>query len=170
VGDQKYEIDKRYPGTVTAATVFVEEVPALLLVGLHLRYRKDAEGNFVGHPASDLKKLKKDLKMLVDANEMPIIVAGDFNFDLEHEEEGFPVPRVLERLATGDRKLQNPFPNGLQGTFQQDWEDGGAFNLDYIFLSMSLADRVTEAKGGFEFFDDALKLSDHVPVLVEVAI
>lgn len=167
-GIQKHELDAQFPGTLTAATMHLDNSPFATLIGLHLRYRKDKKGNFVGHPVSDLQKHKKDFQALVESNDLPLIIAGDFNFDLEDEEIGFPVPRIFERLAKGDRKLQNPFPTGLKGTFQQDWENGGAFNLDFIFLSKCLNERVVDARGGFEHFEEAIELSDHVPVLVEL--
>jgi len=168
VGEPRYELDTLFPGTLTAAMVHLADLPFAIVIGLHLRYRKDKNGDFVGHPAGDLLKLKKDLIAIASSTELPLIIAGDFNFDIEDEEIGFPVPRILERLAKGDRKLQDPFSEGLKGTFQQDWEDGGAFNLDFIFLSKCLNDRLVAARGGFEHFEHALKLSDHVPVLVEI--
>lgn len=170
IGELKYELDTQFPGSLTAAAVLVNDIPLATVVGLHLRYRKNSEGTFVGHPANDLAELRKDLKALADASELPLIIAGDFNFDIEDEEIGSPVPNMLSRLATKERKLQSPFRQPLKGTFQQDWANGGAFNLDYMFLSKSLNDHVALAKGGFGDFENALELSDHAPLLVELAI
>ena len=168
IGESQKELDTLFPGTLTAAMVNVANKPVAVVIGLHLRYRKDKNGDFVGHPVDDLLRLKNDLHEIASSTDLPLVIAGDFNFDIEGEEIGYPVPRMLVRLADKEQRIENPFPNGMQGTFQQDWEGGGEFNLDYIFLSKSLNRRVTLARGGFEHFRDALELSDHVPVLVEI--
>jgi hypothetical protein len=40
--------------------------------------------------------------------------------------------------------------------------------MDYLYLSKSLAQKVTERRGGINDFPTALALSDHAPLLLEI--
>ncbi len=63
VGKKKYEIDAKFPGSLTAADVWVNDEYFACVVGMYLPYRKDANKDFIGHPTADLVDLKKTLRI-----------------------------------------------------------------------------------------------------------
>ena len=157
-----HELDTQFPGTFTAADLFIGEQCVASVVGLHLRYRKNKDKEFIGHPESDLDKLKKDFVELLDDRGKPLIVAGDFNYDMEE------TPRVFNRIGKRKLKLVDAFENQPQATFEQDWGERNWFRMDYMFLSKMLDDCVTYRKSGNIDFSAALTMSDHSPLLIEI--
>lgn len=155
-------LDTKFPGTFTAADLIIGDRPAATIIGLHLRYRKDKDGRFKGHPENDLDALKKDFEAVVGDRRLPLIITGDFNFEMEE------MPSVLKRLCKGDLGLVDAFATCEQATFEQAWEERNWFRIDYMFLSKSLDDKVVARRGGNIEFASALEVSDHSPLLVEV--
>lgn len=162
VGPNEYELDTKFPGTFTAADLFINDESIATIVGLHLRYRKDKAGNFVGHPGSDLDALKKDFEALFADRQQPLIIAGDFNEDMED------FPKVFKKLGKGDLSLVDAFAEQPQATFQQDWGERDWYRMDYVFLSKVLNNAVTVRMGGNVQFGSALEMSDHSPLLIEL--
>ena len=163
VGDNnEYELDTKFPGTFTAADLFVNDECVATIVGLHLRYRKDKSGAFIGHPGSDLDALKKDFQELFADRQKPLIIAGDFNEDMEE------FPKVFKKLCEGDLSLVDAFEGQPQATFQQDWGEKDWYRMDYVFLSKVLNNAVVSRTGGNVQFASALEMSDHSPLLVEL--
>ena len=161
-GDKKYVLDSQFPGTFTAADLFVHDQCIATIVGLHLRYRKDKSGKFVGDPEDDLDALKKDFEHLHKDRQKPLIVAGDFNYDMDQ------MPWAFKKLGRGDLALVDTFEHQPQGTFEQDWGERHWFRLDYMFLSKTLNNQVSYRQGGNPEFPTALDVSDHAPLLVEI--
>jgi exonuclease III len=158
VGKKKYELDTKFPGSLTAADVWVDDEYFACVVGMYLPYRKNANKDFIGHPAADLVDLKKDFKNLLDHCDGRIIVAGDLN-DIHYRQ----IPKPLNRLG-----LVDPFKNYDHATFRKDWDHEGIFLMDYIYLASELADRITVFSGGIDDFPDSLNVSDHAPLLLEL--
>jgi endonuclease/exonuclease/phosphatase (EEP) superfamily protein YafD len=163
-GDKKYVLDSQFPGTFTAADLFVHDHCIATIVGLHLRYRKDKSGKFIGDPEDDLDALKKDFEHLHKDRQKPLIVAGDFNYDMDQ------MPWAFKKLGRGDLALVDTFEHQPRGTFEQDWGERHWFRLDYMFLSKTLNNQVTFRQGGNPEFPTALEMSDHSPLLIEVDI
>jgi endonuclease/exonuclease/phosphatase family metal-dependent hydrolase len=157
-----HELDSQFPGTFTAADLIVKDRNVATIVGLHLRYRKDKTGTFIGDPEDDLKALKKDLVPLFADRQKPMIIGGDFNYVMGK------TPSVLKRLCRGKLSLIDPFEDQPIQTFEQDWEDRNRFCLDYFFVSKNLNERVTHKQGGFADFPTSLEMSDHAPLLLEL--
>lgn len=157
-----YILDTKFPGTFTAADLLVGDQPTATIIGLHLRYRKDKNGKFEGHPGDDLDALKKDFEAVVKDRGLPLIVAGDFNFEIDE------TPTMLRRLCKGDLKLVDAFEQSPEATFEQPWQDRNWFRLDHMFLSKALDDKVVSRRGGNIEFASALEVSDHSPLLVEL--
>jgi exonuclease III len=160
--DNPYEVDTKFPGTLTAADLFIRDECIATLIGLHLRYRKDKSGKFLGHPEDDLDALRKDFEQIRDHRGKPLIIAGDFNFQMDE------MPKVLKKLCRDDLALVDTFERQPQATFEQDWGERDWFRLDYMLLSKVLDSQVTSRQGGNPEFPDALNMSDHSPLLVEI--
>jgi len=158
VGKKKYELDTKFPGSLTAADVWVNDEYFACVVGMYLPYRKDANKDFIGHPTSDLVELKDDFKNLLDHCDGQLIVAGDLN-DMHYRQ----IPKPLKKLG-----LVDPFKNYDHVTFRQDWDQEGIFLMDYIYLASELADRITAFSGGIDDFPDSMNVSDHAPLLIEM--
>jgi endonuclease/exonuclease/phosphatase family metal-dependent hydrolase len=158
--NESYELDKLFPGTFTAADLFIGEHCIATVVGLHLRYRKDKDKKFIGHPEDDLDALKIDFETVFKDRKKPLIVAGDFNYEMEE------MPTVLKKLGKYDFALIDAFNDQIQATFEQDWGDRHWFRLDYMFLSNVLHDKIVDRNGGLNQFPTALAVSDHAPLVV----
>jgi exonuclease III len=158
VGKKKYELDTKFPGSLTAADVWVDDEYFACVVGMYLPYRKDANKDFIGHPTSDLVELKDDFKNLLDHCDGRLIVAGDLN-DIHYRQ----IPKPLNKLG-----LVDPFKNYDHVTFRQDWDQEGIFLMDYIYMASELADCITSFSGGIDDFPDSMNVSDHAPLLIEL--
>jgi endonuclease/exonuclease/phosphatase family metal-dependent hydrolase len=158
--DKSYEVDSNFPGTFTAADLFFDDRCIATIIGLHLRYRKDKNGKFIGHPEDDLDALKQDFEAVFKDRKKPLIVAGDFNYEMEE------MPTVLKRLGKQDFALIDAFKDQTQATFEQDWGDRHWFCLDYMFLSNRLYAKIDDRHGGLNEFPTALAVSDHAPLVV----
>ena len=157
VGKKKYELDTKFPGSLTAADVWVDDEYFACVVGIYLPYRKNANKDFIGHPAADLVDLKKDFKNLLDHCDGQLIVAGDLNYMYSC------IPEPLDEFD-----LVDPFEDHEHVTFRQDWDHEGTYLMDYIYLAPELADRITAQAGGIDDFPDSLNVSDHAPLLLEM--
>lgn len=165
VGSEKQHVlDARFPGTFTAADLYVGDECIATVIGLHLRYRKDKQGTFISHPEDDLDQLKEDFVQVFKNRQRPLIIAGDFNYDMEEQ------PSVLKKLGKNEFKLVDAFEQDPQATFEQDWEDRHWFRMDYMFLSKMLHDKVIDRSGGLKDFPSALEVSDHAPLIVDLDI
>jgi endonuclease/exonuclease/phosphatase family metal-dependent hydrolase len=108
--------------------------------------------------------MRGDFTQLFAHREGPFIVVGDLN------DEHSVIPAPLSQMGAEGTRLVDPFAASQLITFEQDWSPHRRFKLDYIFVSESLADRVTQTKGGIADFPDASTMSDHAPLMVEVAL
>jgi endonuclease/exonuclease/phosphatase family metal-dependent hydrolase len=160
--NDSYELDKLFPGTFTAADLFIGEHCIATVVGLHLRYRKDKDKKFIGHPEDDLDKLKNDFVELLEDRGLPLIVTGDFNYDMEE------IPAVFKKFGKQNLKLVDVFENQTQATFEQDWGERHWFRMDYMFVSKMLNDCITQRHGGNLEFPESLSMSDHSPLIIEI--
>lgn len=160
--NKKYELDRLYPGSFTAADVWEGDEYFATIIGLYLPYRKDASKNFIGHPEGDLENLSMDFVQMYLARSSNLIIAGDLN--TEYDE----IPNALEGPMNGDLRLVDPFENEDLITYKQDWNDDGVFKMDYIYLSKDLAKRVKSKLGGIRDFPTAFGVSDHAPLLLEL--
>lgn len=163
-GDSSYELDTKFPGTFTAADLIVHDQLVATIIGLHLRYRKDKNGKFDGYPEDDLDSLKKDFEAVFADRALPLIVAGDFNFEMDE------TPSIFKKVFKKDFALVDAFEDQPQATFEQDWGDRHWFRLDYMFLSRSLNKNVVSLRGGIPEFPAALEVSDHAPMLIDLDI
>jgi endonuclease/exonuclease/phosphatase family metal-dependent hydrolase len=127
-----------------------------------LRYRKDKDKKFIGHPEDDLDKLKKDFVELLEDRGLPLIVTGDFNYDMEE------IPAVFKKFGKQNLKLVDVFENQTQATFEQDWGERHWFRMDYMFVSKMLNDCITQRRGGNLEFPESLSMSDHSPLIIEI--
>ena len=108
--------------------------------------------------------LKKDFEHLHKDRQKSLIVAGDFNYDMDQ------IPSVLKKLGRNDFALVDTFEHQPQGTFEQDWGERHWFRLDYMFLSKVLHDKIVDRNGGLNEFPTALAVSDHAPLVVDLDI
>jgi endonuclease/exonuclease/phosphatase family metal-dependent hydrolase len=159
-----YELDTNSPGSLTAADVWRGDEFIATVIGLYLPYRKDKKNVIVGHPTQDLMTMRGDFTQLFAHREGPFIVVGDLN------DEHSVIPAPLSQMGAEGTRLVDPFAASQLITFEQDWSPHRRFKLDYIFVSESLAERVTQTKGGIADFPDASTMSDHAPLMVEVAL
>jgi endonuclease/exonuclease/phosphatase family metal-dependent hydrolase len=128
-----------------------------------LRYRKDQNKQFIGHPAKDLVTLRPDFEALITAEKAPLIVVGDLNY------EYLDIPAPLDALGDHQMCLVDPFKKQRPLTFEQDWAPRRRFTLDYIFLSRTLASQIVSLRGGFGDFSTVLGVSDHAPLQLTIS-
>jgi exonuclease III len=159
-----YDLDVDFPGSLTAADVWREDHLVATIVGLYLPYRKNRARDFVGHPTQDLHRLNRDFSQIFAHGKGPFIIAGDLN------DEHHTIPAPLSSLGANGTRLVDPFAGTSPRTFEQDWLSRRQFTLDYLYLSESLAGRVVRTLGGISDFPTAFTMSDHAPLMVEVAI
>lgn len=159
-----YELDTHFPGSLTAADVWRDNELIATVIGLYLPYRKDKRRIFAGHPTQDLMTIRGDFTQVFSHRKGPFIVAGDLN------DEHSVIPTPLSNLGADGTRLVDPFASSSPKTFEQDWLSHRQFTLDYLYLSETLAGRVLQKKGGIADFPTALSVSDHAPLLVEVAV
>jgi exonuclease III len=157
-----YELDTHFPGSLTAADVWRGDEFIATVIGLYLPYRKGKNRDFVGHPTRDLITMRGDFTQLFAHRNGPFIVAGDLN------DEHWAIPAPLNGLGSNTTRLVDPFAGTSLKSFEQDWAPGRQFKLDYLYLSESLAARITKTKGGIADFPTVLSMSDHAPLMVEV--
>jgi endonuclease/exonuclease/phosphatase family metal-dependent hydrolase len=160
--DKSYKVDSDFPGTFTAADLFVNDESVATIIGLHLRYRKDKNGKFIGHPEDDLDALKKDFEAVFKNRKKPLIVAGDFNYEMEED------PPIFKKVFKKEFALVDAFEKQPQATFEQDWGGRHWFRMDYMFVSKILNGCITLKQGGNIDFPESLSMSDHSPLLVEI--
>ena len=103
-----------------------------------------------------------DFTQLFAHRKGPFIVAGDLN------DEHSVIPAPLSQMGTNGTRLVDPFAAHSPVTFEQDWVPRRRFRLDYLYLSESLAGRITKKMGGIADFPDAFTMSDHAPLMAEV--
>lgn len=160
--DNQYELDRFYPGSLTAADVYIGHDYFATVIGLYLPYRKNSAKQFIGHPEQDLMAMNMDFVQLHLDRGADLIVAGDLN--TEYDE----IPEALSDLARGKQELVDPF-NGIDMiTYKQSWTTNGFFKMDYLYMSKHLAKKVSSKKFGDKDFPTAFDLSDHAPLLVEI--
>lgn len=152
-----HELDKQFPGTLTVADLWVEGSRLLTVVGLHLRYRKDQNKRFVGHPTDDLIALSNDLRSVQAERECPLVIAGDLNYPFG------TIPRGLAELDIIDA-----FEGAQIKTFQQPGGKSPAYRMDYMYFSKALESRIRRCWGGIDAFPLSLGYSDHAPLVVEL--
>lgn len=162
VGD--YQLDMHYPGSLTAADVWVGDTFVATVIGLYLPFRKDKRKVFIGNPFEDLSTVGGDIVQLFEHRRGLFIVAGDLN----HEHHC--IPPALSKLGAAGTRLVDPFAGVLPKTFEQDWANRRQYTLDYLYVSETLADRIVHKKGGIADFPTAFSMSDHAPLLVEIRI
>jgi len=159
-----YELDTRFPGSLTAADVWREDQFIATVIGLYLPYRKDKKKDFIGHPTQDLMTMRGDIEQLFCHREGPFIVAGDLN------DEHAAIPQPLSKMGADGTQLVDPFAGVPPKTYEQDWMSRRQFTLDYLYLSESLASQVVNKLGGIADFPTAFRMSDHAPLMVEVGV
>lgn len=152
-----HALDRTFPGSLTAATVWNGTELVMCVVGLYLPYRKDAKKDFIGHPTSDLASMKDDFEALLDEFGHSIIVAGDLNVPYTR------VPEPLNQLGFVD-----PFRKTGPTTYRQDWDHDGLYTIDYIYVTKGLKRHLDSAVGGIEDFPTAFDVSDHAPLVVDL--
>jgi endonuclease/exonuclease/phosphatase family metal-dependent hydrolase len=157
-------LDQKYPGTLTAARLKLGDKSIATVIGLHLRYRKNKQREFIGHPVHDLGDIRSDIEAIAKFEDTPLVVAGDLNY------EYLDVPNSLRRIGARARELVDPFSGGNLLTFEQDWADRKRFKLDYIYLSRGLASSVVGKTGGITEFPASLQMSDHAPLSVSLSL
>jgi endonuclease/exonuclease/phosphatase family metal-dependent hydrolase len=160
--NDSYELDTHFPGSLIAADSWIDGEYFATIIGLHVRYRKDKEGKFIGDPRQDLHTMLPDFGAILADRQAPLVIAGDLNVPM------YDLPHGFQYLATGELALMDPFAQLNPMTFQHREGDRSQFKMDYLYLSKSLAQKVTERRGGINDFPTALALSDHAPLLLEI--
>jgi len=159
--NDSHELDTHFPGSLIAADSWIDGRYFATIIGLHLRYRKNA-GKIIADPLRDLHSMLPDFEAILADRQAPLIIAGDLNVPM------YDLPQGFQRLATGDLALTDPFAQLNPVTFQQREGERSQSKMDYLYLSKSLARKVTERRGGITDFPGALALSDHAPLLLAI--
>ncbi|MGI9412086.1 MAG: hypothetical protein ACR2PM_00340 [Hyphomicrobiales bacterium] len=108
----------------------------------------------------------------------PAFVAGDFNNNVIWDRPGWRINHAVAVAKLEDLGLVSAYhelhdePQGAETAPTLYWRDrtkhGPTYHLDYIFVPRDRIDRITEFRvGSFEDWCGA-RLSDHVPVVVDI--
>ena len=172
-----YEIDKWYPGIVTAADISRDGKLWGTIVGIY-GVTRDPDGTKIGSGHNSINYILDDLERIVKSRRERIVVAGDLNL--------WPadVAGLFEDVGLVDLLFEtSPQREALAGcsgcdlgpecghlwTHKNGKADGGGKpqQIDYIFCSEDLFDSLQDVWGGVYEFDDVLEYSDHAPVIAD---
>src|SRR5258708_9678083 len=135
-------------------------------------------GNVRKRQAGPLRRGLKKYKSFL--SEAPAIVAGDFNNNVIWHKPGYWINHglsvaILERYglvsAYHERMAEKQGEESIPTLYWRDRKkDGPTYHIDYVFLPRTWLDRIRAfSVGSFEEWCGA-GLSDHVPVVVDVAL
>ena len=167
-----HDLYQTIPGSVVVCDVFRRQRRLLTLVGVYAtgvnrRGEKTRNGEYTTRAIFD------DLAPLFAIHRnRGIVVAGDLNLwpdRARRRMRGVPVVDLVEETA--DRR--QPTPNCVCGAAKpcrHIWTHNNSFagkfqQLDYVFATEDLANRLTDLTGGPEAFSDVWEWSDHAPLV-----
>ncbi len=179
-------------GTLTAARVVVDGVPRFVAVSVYCPWERPLGcDDPIWADASAHRILSDLVPVLHNARHLPVVIAGDWNILFGYGEHGSDhwarrYATVFERaeaidlmfkgpqVETGGRQAE-PWPDELpRGSknvptyhTRQQGIDGATRQLDFVFASRSIADRVT-ARARNEVADWGS--SDHCRIMIDVAL
>lgn len=174
-----YELDKWYPGILTAADISLSGQHWGTIVGMYAVTR-DPDGTKVGAGFNSIEHILDDLEKIVRSRGERIVAAGDLNLwpqDVAGLFEEIGLVDLLFETST----QREPLPGcvgcdlgsecGHLWTHKNGKADGGGKpqQIDYIFCSEDLFDSLKDVWGGVHAFNDVLEYSDHAPVVAEFA-
>lgn len=152
---QSYVLDSHSPGQLTAAEVTINGEYLFTAVGLHVRWRTDENGEFIGNTDLDLSRMEPDFEHLYEGGTRRLIIAGDLN------QQVLQIPYTLWKL-----RLKDPFLVRCPHTFKGTGPNSQSRKLDYVFVDERLERNIIKLEGGFEDFPNSRSVSDHAPLLV----
>ena len=169
-----YDLYNTAPGSVVVCDVFDGGERLLTIAGVYAMTVND-DGDKVGHGGFTTMSIVEDLVPLFDARQdRRIVIAGDLNLwpnDAVPMVELLPVVDLVEMTASARPEspgcvCESSKPchhiwthnNSFKGKFQQ---------IDFMFATDDLADRLSSIVGGPEAFPDIWEWSDHAPLVAE---
>lgn len=176
-GKGGFKITHSYPGYVTIADLLVDEdEPVFTIVGVHAPLL-DRNGNKLNAGIESLDVIMEDLQGLIDSDRgEALIIAGDLNMHPIHVPPSLydRFVDVVEETAHVRGPLEGCVNCSLGADCGHLWthrNKGGknpsVQNLDYIFVSETLAEMMVAVGGGDETFPEVWDYSDHAPVIVD---
>ena len=172
---RSYELYRTVPGSVVVCDVLSGEKRLLTVVGVYAT-TVDRDGESVGHGAYTTTDIFDDLDMLfASRNDRGVIVAGDLNLwpnDAHRYMADVPLVDLVEHTAdqrppTPDCVCEAPKPCHHIWTHKN--RSGEKFQqIDYLFATPDIADRLVALTGGPEGFPDIWEWSDHAPLVAEL--
>jgi endonuclease/exonuclease/phosphatase family metal-dependent hydrolase len=162
----------------------------LIVAGVHAKSQRDRPGD---PKSSQLRQLQFQTKAeIVDllksefGDQAPIVVAGDFNTDVQNSRDHAPLKKSM-KSAFDVAQMATPQSERITHTYHPKDQNGVDLptemsQLDEILVSPSLAERVREAKVvryvhpttrrplpfAQTYADRKKQPSDHLPVLIEL--
>jgi len=106
---------------------------------------------------------------VLNSHDHPVIVAGDFNLHPDGLIEVFHELEMTDVLTLAKAPKRLDGVNGTRRWTHRNTNNPGATvqELDFIFVSDDLAERLVGVLAGIEDFPDAFDVSDHAPVLAD---
>lgn len=167
-----YDLYRTIPGSVVVADIFRGNRRLLTLVGVYAT-GVSRSGAKTGNGEYTTRAIFNDLTPLFAARRhRGIVVAGDLNLWPNRAHRRMRGVRLVDLVEeTASRRPATPAcVCGSKKPCRHIWTHNNSFagkfqQLDYIFATDDLADRLIDLKGGPEAFPDIWQWSDHAPIV-----
>lgn len=162
-----------WPGSVVVVDIFAGTDLLLTVAGVYA-VTVDGTGKSVGHGRHTTLAIAEDLAPLFRARKH-VLFAGDLNAwppEVRPRLAELPLVDLIEQTA-GSRPpndncaCQDPKPTAHIWTHANKANPTKEQQVDYLFATPTLADRLTALQGGPADFPDIWEWSDHAPLVAE---
>lgn len=177
-GKDGFVLTHRRPGTVVVADIMKKNKVVATLVGVYAM-TTDINGKKVGNGEKSLAEILEDLQPLFNSKRSKrLIFAGDLNL-LPNDVLDELYIRFYDAVVVTERKRWESgyccvcAPDEMCGHMWTHWNRSvpeRIQNIDYVFISKKLYNRLGSVTGGRRDFPDAETLSDHAPVVADFSL
>ena len=164
-----------WPGSVVVADLVTPAGTGLTLVGVYAVTTDDQQQS-VGHGYYTSRSIVNELAPLFEDPTRPnILLAGDLNLlppDARYVMASLPLVDLVERTGGSrppneDCACEDPKPTAHIWTHRNKGRHPKEQQVDYLYATESLAERLTRLEGGPADFPDIWEWSDHAPLVAE---
>jgi len=174
-GKDGFTLTHTRPGTVVVTDIMKKKKIVATLVGVYAM-TTDINGKKVGNGEKSLAEILRDLQPLFNSKRSKrLIFAGDLNLLPNNVLDELYI-RFYDAVVVTENKRWEPgyccdcAPDQMCGHMWTHWNRSvpdRVQNIDYVFISKKLYNRLGSVTGGRRDFPDAELLSDHAPVVAD---
>jgi exonuclease III len=167
-----------WPGSVVIADIVTPAGTEFTLVGLYA-VTTDLSGKNVGHGHYTTRAIANEITPLFyDGKRRNVVLAGDLNMlppGARSEISLLPLVDLIQRTASSrppnhDCACEDPKPTGHIWTHRNKSAKTKEQQVDYLFATRPMAERLLRIEGGPGDFPDIWEWSDHAPLVAELDI